>query len=269
MRIAYFPASSCHFTIDGRFLCFGNTGKVSVEIIPRLHHKSDWNNHPLDVIGTEIRVCDSEGKVWSVTSCVLADEILRHVFDLSSGRDMHLLRCDPVSGEADSRCTLWNESIRQRMLLQNIGCYCDSRSTVTLLFRENDREVLKQVFLKYSMFVFEISQCSSDDDEFGSEDLAIRVNWQMPGALLETKYFEGQGDDLEQHDIGPFGFFMNYPYLLGNNAFYCDYRERWFASALPLPLRFRPTGETGLPQPHVRVLDPMLDVQPVSMPRTN
>ena len=189
MRIAYFPASSCHFTIDGRFICFGNTGKVSVEIIPRLHHKSDWNDYAMDVIGTEIRVCDSEGRMWSATSCVLADEILRHVFDLSSGIEMHLLRCDPVSGEADARCTLWNESIRHRMLLQNIGCYRDSRSTVALLFRENDREVVKHVFLKYSMFVFEIAQCRSDDDEFGSEDLAIRVNWQMPGALLEIEYF--------------------------------------------------------------------------------
>ncbi len=236
-------------TEEGRCLIVRDDGPTTAELELHVHHRGNGVDLGNDVILANLRLADSDGRVWQAASLVTADVFMERMFDFSQSRCFDLCRFDDqwrrAAGLRGTLASVFERAMRDALVLQDLHCGVDDRCSRTMVFQVEERSECVQAWFKHSLLVFDVAvPLDREDSGFFRNVLAVRVNVRNPDALW----------DVAGNDVGPFGFLMDPRHLLANNAASCD-GQAWRRSNVSRPLVFRCTPDRAAPQSHVTIVD--------------
>lgn len=229
--VAFESSSDAEYlTADGRSLCLGDKMVVG-QLDLRFEHRSATDKMPTDVVACDLSLADARGAVWKATSRCTTEVFMRYVHDFSAIQG----RCFGTDYAPEEFA-----SAIAKPVLDDARFSSDDRFYRQLLI---DGKVYDTKFY-YTTVHFDVGMAHYERVPTLA-NLAVRVR---NNSLMNAE------EDGEFDAIIEFGYMMEWHYLLlSNTAAYSPSYGRWRDVALPMPLVFSPTGETGDPQPGVVV----------------
>ena len=99
---------SIHWTGRSEFLTVGGgtlvlEGEIEAQYEIGVHWRSSSDDRPTDVLCTKLRVPDSDGDIWEITSRFSAEYLLKLMGDISLPSQLNLLSENPEVGELFER----------------------------------------------------------------------------------------------------------------------------------------------------------------------
>ncbi len=216
-----FSDKSSYPTTEGGFLTITESYETVGQIELGIHHIDESDDLPNDILYTRFRVPDHEGVIWESESRFGSGVLVEKMNDLYI--PSHLIPYSSADEEVIS-------ALEGSEVLKGIRYSSDDRFYRTIAL--NDKII--SFSFHYTTITFDLAYHT--DDLVDLTRLYVR--------LCENSLF------VEGDDLGSF-YFVTYPFIGMNTAFYNSGEEWWQENPIPSPAPFRRTADTYSPNKNV------------------
>ena len=257
LRTSFADFVPVHFpTKEGRWLRiasrFDEEKTARCEYALRIHEHGD-DEYPVDILALDVFLVDADGAEWHAEKRLHPDVFSSHLIQEKVGARFFydLVDGDPAQFAPDAAR---EQAFASALYLPNVRHTSDDFWHYKAIGPDFQRASFD--FEHGAVFDLALKRGSRAESAREVSSFLVRLSNAMPYAFPESDDDESRYEHVvggeERPGMGPIQFEIGFKDLLrADDAIYLDGDEMWDTAALPLPLVFGQTGETGEPQPGV------------------